>query len=266
VNQNISLWSQVILASLLVPRNFQQESRYRNSEMVKRIEDIKVRIKHPRAQRQGRGVEARFNLEIIALVEDFQGRSQVFSRQEVIKDRLELGDFDHPLEADKELNYIVQIHDLKWDGEMKGQELIINYDFSYMLYSAQEQVVKLFADEEMRIIEQEDLREMETEIDRVRNDNELLNRKLFLYERDITSLRRGIKKVEDRNTFLKRELNGYQELIENLREAITRKDLLICNYENHKNGAHAKIFPMFTSGAEESTVGKSIKRMFLNGE
>jgi hypothetical protein len=232
------------------------------------MEDIKVKTKNPRAEWQGKILEARVNLEIILLVEDQGGHIQLISRQEIIKDRIALSEFDRPLEEEKNTVFIIQIQDLKWDGEIQGNELIISYSLSYVIFAAREQVVKLYADEEMEFSngEQENgLQDMETEINRVRNDNERLNHKLYLYERDLMSLQRGIKKAENRNVALSSELSGARELVEKLRDAITRKDLLICSYEKPQNDTRKKIQPLLlTMGDEEFQLGQKIKRMFIN--
>jgi hypothetical protein len=275
VKQDICLWSPVIVASLATPRICQRKSRFRTDQIFKRMEDIKVKIKNPRAEWQGKILEVRMNLEIIALLEDQTGHTQLISRQEIIKDRVVLREFDRPLEQEKDAVFIVQIQDLKWDGDLQGNELIISYSLSYMLFAAREQVVKLYSDEEMEFSNEEQENdwqgietgidtEIDTEIDRVRNDNEILHRKLFLYERDLMSLQRGIKKVESRNVALSLELNGTREREKKLRDAITRKDLLICRYENPQNEARKKLLPLPSMGDEEFKLGQRIKRMFMN--
>ncbi len=267
MKQDIRLWSPVILASLAVPRICQRESRLGTDQIFKRMEDIKVKIKNPRAEWQGKILEARMNLEIIALMEDQAGHTQLISRQEIIKDRVALGEFDRLVEQERDVGFIIQIQDLKWDGEMQGNELIIRYSLNYVIFAAREQVVNLNANEEMEFSnakQENDWQSMETEIDRVRNDNERLNRKLFLYERDLMSLQRGIKKAENRNLALSSELSGARELVEKLRDAITRKDLQICRYENPQNETHKKILPLIAMGDEEFKLGQRIKRMLMN--
>jgi len=269
VTQDIRLWSPVIIASLAAPRVCQRESRFGTDQIVKRMEDIRVKTKNPRAAWQGKILEARVTLEIIALLEDRAGHTQLISRQEIIKDRVAIEEFDRPFEPEKDVGFIIQIQDLKWDGEMQGNELIISYSLSYVIFAVREQVVKLYADEEMEFSSEEqenDLQgmEMEMEIDRVRNDNERLSHKLYLYERDLMSLQRGIKKAEDRNIALSSELSGARELVGKLRDAITRKDLLICRYENPQNETRKKILPLLATGEEEYKLGQRIRRMLIN--
>jgi hypothetical protein len=267
VKQDICLWSPVIVASLATPRICQRESRFRTDQIFKRIEDIKVKIKNHRAEWQDKILAARINLEIIALLEDQGGYTQLISHQETIKDHVAIGEFDRPLKQEKDAVFIVQIQDLKWDGDLQGNELIISYYLSYVLFVAREQVVKLYSDEEMEFSNEEqenDCQGIGTEIDRVCNDNETLHRQLFLYERDLMSLQQGIKKVENRNVALSLELKGTRELVEKLREAITRKDLLICRYENPQNEARKKMLSLPPRGDEEFKLGQRIKRMFIN--
>ena len=274
MSQDISLWSPVVLASLSSPRSCQRESRFGTDQMFARLDDIKVKLKNPRAEWQGKILEARVNLHIIALLEDQAGYTQLVSRQEIIRERIAPSEFDNSIEPERDAVFVTQIQELKWNGEMQGNELVLRYSIRYMILAVQEQVVKLFTDEELQYSsngEPEDslppmemVTELEMEIDRVRNDNERLNRQLFLYERDLMSLQRGIKKVENRNVALSLELSGARELVEKLRTAITRKDLQICTYENFQPGVSKKLLPFPGLSNEEFKLGEKIKRMLMN--
>jgi hypothetical protein len=267
VTQDIRLWSSVIVASLAAPRICQRESRFGIEQIFKRIDDIKVKLKKYRTERQGKIVVVRIYLEIIGLMEDQEGHTQLISRQEIIKDRIDINEFDQSLEQEKDAVFIIQNQDLRWDGELQRNELIISYSLSYVMFAAREQVVKLYADEEMEFSngdKENNLQGIELEIDRIRNDNERLNRKLFSYERDLMSLQRGIKKAENRNVALSSELSGAREMVEKLRDAITRKDLLICTYEKSQNENPQKILPLLTVGNEEFKLGQRIRKMLMN--
>lgn len=266
MNQDIFLWSPVIISGLKSPMTCQQEQRYRNDQMFEHIDDIKVKVRNLQAERQGKMVEVRISLETIVIVEDAQGHTQLISRQEIIKDRLEFNKFDRPLEPDEKIGYIIQIQDLKWDGELHDDEMRISYSLKYMIFAAIEQAVKVYVDKEQESYSQEKANESQTiemEIEKIRNDNARLYQKLYLYERDIISLQRSIKKVEGRNAALSKELNITQELIQKLRDSITRKDLLICGYENNQNNIREKILPI-PLGLGEEKIGERIKRMFMN--
>ncbi len=274
MTQDISLWSPVVLASLASPRVCQRESRFGTDHLFKRLDDIKLKLKNPRTEWQGKALEARLHLEIIALLEDQAGYTQLISRQEIIRERIAPGDFDQSIESINDAVFVIQVQELKWDGEMQGNELVLRYSIKYMILAVQEQVVKLYSDEEVQYNSNGDqgdssspeieiANQLALEIDRVRNDNEKLNRKLFLYERDLMSLQRGIKKAESRNVALSSELSGARELVEKLRTAITRKDLQICTYENPPSEAK-KVLPFPGLSNEEFKLGQKIKRILMN--
>ena len=266
MNQDIALWSPVIIASLKSPRSCQQERRYRYDPMIRRIDDIKIKVRNLRAERKGKAMEVWISLEIITVVDDSNGHTQLIDRKETIKERLPFQEFDSPIELDEEVGYIIQIKDLNWDGETQGNEVVITYFLNYMVFAVREQVVTLQTDNERKTGDEEeiDFNDIEIEIEQVRNDKEILKHKLFLYERDIMSLRRAIEKAEVKNTALSKELNGTRELVQKLREAITRKDLLICSYENHQPNTGEKTLPLPAWGGGEIKLGDRIKRMFMN--
>ncbi len=266
MNQDISLWTSVIIASLKMPRTSQQERHFTVSPFYKRVEDIKVRIRNPRTEQQGKSLETRMNLEIIVLLEETDGRTVLISRPEIVKERVSFGEFDRlPQLEEGEVEYITQIQDLNWDGELQDNEIVINYSLSYMIFAVREQMVRLFAEDEVKSSDlkpsldlQETLEETSGE-EKFRDD---IKHQLFLYERDMLSLQRAIKKTEERNAVLNRELNGTQILVQTLREAITRKDLLICHYENQTYPAGGKPLPDMI-GAQPK-LGQRLRRMFMS--
>jgi hypothetical protein len=267
VNRDILLWSPVIVSSLSTPRTCQQVRHYGIDTIFKRIDDIKIKTTKLRAERQGKLLEARVQMDIVVLVEDFSGHIRLFSRPELIRERIAWQEFDKPPQQETDINYIIQIQDLKYDGEMQGNEIIISYFLSYMLFAVREQVVKLYADEELMNDNLEQVNnspEAEAEIEMIRNHNGVLNHKLYLYEKDLMSLQRGIKKAEERNAELCRELSGTQATVQQLREAVTRKDLIICSYENHLPMGLPKNTPPTAMTQAEFTLGQRIKRMFMN--
>lgn len=264
---NTCIWSPVVVASLAVPHSCQQEYRYKSDQIIKCIEDVKVKIKNPQAQRQGKVVEARMKLEIITLLEDYQGCTQVINRQETIKERVPLTDFDSQPDQEGESTYIVQITNLKWDAEMERNELSVSCSIQYLLLATRDQIVTLNRNEKPEDSQEEpenELLDLKMEIDRMRQDNHVLAHKLFLYERDLVSLQRGIRKVENRNAALSKELGGYQEMVEKLRVAITRKDLIISNYENPRPETSARVLAFPSRDDVNNNLGQKIKRMFLN--
>ena len=266
MNQDISLWTSVIIASLKTPRTSLQERHLSVSPFYKRVEDIKVRIRNPRTEQQGKSLETRMNLEIIVLLEETDGRTVLISRPEIVKERVSFGEFDRfPQLEEGEVEYITQIQELNWDGELQDNEIVINYSLSYMIFAVREQMVRLFAEDNVKSNDLEaslDLQETTEETSEEDKISEDMKHKLFLYERDMLSLQRAIKKTEERNAVLNRELNGTQILVQTLRDAITRKDLLICHYENQTYPAGVKPLPDLI-GAQPK-LGQRLRRMFMS--
>lgn len=265
MKQDISLWSPVIIASLSVPHKCRQESRYPVGPLYKRLEDIKIKIRDARTEPKGKSLETRVKLEIIILLEDLDGKMALFSRPEIIKQQLSLGELDQPVRVDEEEpGYITRIHDLSWDGGLQDNDVIINYSLSYIIFAVREQVVKLYAEDEIdysRVERDCDRQAYRGEAAAENESDENWKKKIFLYERDILSLQHAVKKAEERNAVLNRELTGTQQLLHKLQDAVTRKDLLISHYENHSaiQERKNKPLPAFTN-----TVGQRLKRMFIS--
>lgn len=268
MNKDISLWSPVIIASLTVPRTCQQERHLTVSPFYKHVDDIKVRIRKPSTEQQGKSLETRMNLEIIILLEESDGRTVLISRPEIIKERLSFAEFDRlPQPGEGEVAYITQIQDLNWNGELQDNEIIISYSLSYMIFAVREQVVRLYAEDEVKNNDLEQssyLQNVNEEIAEENQVNENLKHKLFLYERDMLSLQRAIKKTEERNAVLNRELNGTQKIVQTLRDAVTRKDLLICHYENQLYSPGQKFKPLPAMNGAEPKLGQRLRRMFMS--
>ena len=266
MNQDISLWTSVIIASLKNPRTSQQERHLTVSPFYKRVEDIKVRIRNPRTEQQGKSLETRMNLEIIVLLEETDGRTVLISRPEIIKERVSFGEFDRlPQLEERDVEYITQIQDLNWDGELRDNEIVINYSLSYMIFAVREQIVRLFAEDDVKSSDLEPSLDLQENLEETAGEEKFredIRHKLFLYERDMLSLQRAIKKTEERNAVLNRELNGTQILVQTLRDAITRKDLLICRYENRTYSAGGNPQPAII-GAEPK-LGQRLRRMFMS--
>jgi len=270
MTQDISLWSPVIIASLAVPRTCQQERYFAVSPYYKRVDDIKVRIRNPQTEQLGKSLETRMNLEIIVVLEESDGRTVLISRPEIIKERLSFAEFDRlPQSGEGEVGYITRIQDLNWNGELRDNQIIINYSVSYMVFVVQEQVVRLYAEEEMHNTDpaqSHDLQAVDKETAPEDKLNDKLIHKLYRYERDILGLQRAIKKTEERNALLNRELNGTQKLVQTLRDAVTRKDLLICHYENQPYSPGQKIKPLPEMNGAEPKLGQRLRRMFMSNQ
>jgi hypothetical protein len=220
-------------------------------------------------------VEVQVDVETLCLVRDRQGKSRLLSRRETLKDRITLQQFIPPVQRDQEPDYIMQLEDLSWDGEMVGRDLLVTFYLTYMVYGARQQVVEISKMEETDYIPapdpphnnlpEDDHPDIDKEMARMENENIILRRKVDFFEKDLLSLRRGIKKAENRNAFLNREVSQYQEMVKELREALERKDLVICQYQNQSPEESRPSAPVPAGGGEDYKIGQILKRMFLNG-
>lgn len=265
MNQDISLWTPVVEGSLTTPHICRKECNVAVGRSCQRIEDIKVRILNMQTEQHGKHLETIIRLETVVLLEDYDGRTVLVSRPDTIQERLSFAEFDRtPPATEQEIGYITKMKELHWDGDQQAENVIINYCLSYMVFAVREQMVRLYAENELKDMGTEPdqaLQVPEWETAPLERTNEALRHRLFLYEKDILGLRRAIKKTEERNAMLSRELSGVQKLVQTLRDAVTRKDLLICQYENQGRTAEDKYFPGI-SGLEPK-LGQRLKRMFM---
>lgn len=265
MNQDISLWTPVVEGSLAIPHTCRKECSFTVGQSCKRIEDIKVRIRNIQTEPHGKYLETIIRLEIVVLLEEYDGRTVLVSRPEIIKERLSFAEFDRaPATAEQVTGYITKIKELNWDGDQQADHVTISYSLSYMVLAVREQLVRLYAENEVNQLEIEPVEAVRVparETTHLEEVNAELKHRLFLYEKDILGLRRAIKKTEERNAILNRELSGIQKLVQTLRDAVTRKDLLICHYENQDRLGEVKSLSDISS--IEPKLGQRLKRMFM---
>jgi len=267
VTQNVTIWSPVIVASLTSPRNDRYQRSYPMDLNYKRIEDIKVRIKSCQVKVQGKSVETRIELELLCLLEDFEGSSRFVNREEIFKEQISLRDFDQIPNSQLGLRYIVDILELVWDGDILQQNLNINYDLRYNLLASREQLVQIqiAPDEESQLANKAAPipDQWEGEWQQVNEENHKLRQQMYFYERDLFSLKRAIQKTEKQSNSLNRELGSYKDMVAELKEAIKRKDRLICSFENE---VRPTSIDSPTLPVNEARLGHRIKKMFLSNQ
>ncbi|MEA4924779.1 MAG: hypothetical protein VB084_05645 [Syntrophomonadaceae bacterium] len=265
MNRDISLWTPVVVSSLTAPHICSKKCNFTVGPFYKRIEDIKVRIRNIQTEKHGKYLEIITKLETVILLEDMDGRTVLISRPETIKERLGFEEFDRmPQAMEPEISYITKIQKLNWDADHHDNEVNLNYFINYMILAVREQLVRLYPENEFNEAGIEPVQVTEAplpEVNRLEKINEDLKHKLFLYEKDMLGLKRAIKKTEEQNAMLHRELSGVQQLVQTLRDAVTRKDLLICQYENRAHLAADKPLPGING--IEPKLGQLLKRMFM---
>ncbi len=267
MTQNVTIWSPVIVSSLTSPRNDRYQRTYHMDLNYKRIEDIKVRIKSCQVKVQGKSVESRIELELLCLLEDFEGSSRLVNREEIFKEQISLRDFDGNLNPQLGLRFIVDILEVVWDGDIIQQNLNINYDLRYNLLASREQLVQIqiAPDEESQLANKGSPKpdQWEEEWQQANEENHKLRQQMYVYERDLLSLKRSIQKKERQSNSLNQELGSYKDMVAELKEALKRKDRLICSFEDEVRPASidSPALPV-----NEARLGHRIKKMFLSNQ
>ena len=266
MHQELAIWCPVVITSLASPRTFRQKNRYQMTESYRRIEDIKVRIKACQSQVQGKFVETKVGVAWLCLLEDFQGRTCMIKREEVLNDRIALQDLEQLADHQYELRYVQDISNFSWDADLKEKSLTISYELSYRLMGTREQLVLLQASHEQANITANtsiDFAQANGQIDPLTEENLKLRRQLHFYETNLTSLKRGIKKAEKDNSALNMEIKSYKELVEELQNTVGYKDRTVGSSLTNKPllaRAEKKPWPANESG----NLGQRIKNLFIN--
>lgn len=269
---SLSIWSPVVVAQLKNPRRVKEQVVYTIDKIYRSMDDLKIKVKYTEIKIQGQVLEACIKLDILCLLEDVAGEMELVAREETVRDRIPLVDLDSSLDKGQQTDFIVNILDLYWEGEVRGYEICVTYFMDYMIIATREQVVKL-VEREQEVREKSSLNEVlhqiEEEIAKVEEENWNLRRRIFFYERDISSLKKGIRKAENRNTALNKEINHYQKIVEELQNAIKEKEKRLQLYENFR---HHSQYAGRLRGIPEKTeekdlafsLGKKIRQMFTN--
>ncbi|HZK86996.1 MAG TPA: hypothetical protein VFC40_03445 [Syntrophomonas sp.] len=212
MQENVTIWSSVIVAQLPDTRTCQQKREVMTSEKYRRIEDLKTRISARQVKVEGKSAEIKVNVESLTLLEDDQGNLHPYSRRDIIKERIPLALFDALPEEYQELRYIVEIKDFYGDAVLQGKNLIIIYYLSYMLLATREQMVTL----QPAAIEADQrnaapvIQPSHDQTNPRLADNIILRRQLQLYETNLQSIKKSLQKAETNNSALSRELKGLQ--------------------------------------------------------
>ncbi len=264
MGQAYSIWTPVVIGRLKSPQRIKEEKVYAIEKAYKSIEDLKVKVRHCRVQPQGQAIEAWLKLDILSLVEDLLGGMHLITREETVRERIVLTDFDNYIDKSGDIKYIVNILNVTSYGELKGQTLKIAYFIDLMIIATCEQVVNLSSADEVEPAHdslQDVLTKLRLEVQQVEEEKEELRRKIFFYERDISSLKKGLQKAENKNAALNKEVEQYNQIVEQLRVAIRDKELRLNRYENVYYNRD------YEEGKDEDmthTLGSRIKRMFAS--
>lgn len=263
MKQDLCIWSPVILASLSSPRLFEQQISYEMDGRYKRLKEIRLRVRKKKLSSLGRSIEVLFVIDLLCVVEDSAGKSQVISREEQLKDRVLMVEFDRHFNMEAGLINIIDVLGLYWDGDLSSKTLRINCYLSYNLMIAREKIIKISDPENERSnVEDDYIEQIKQDAVRLGHENEQLCRQAVFYEKDIISLKRGIQKAERRCAILNREKSQYQTAVEQLKEDLNSKEILISSYrkqikqlsrDNESEGPEV-----------QNKLGRRIKQLLMN--
>lgn len=265
MEQAYSIWAPVIVSHLTAPRKFGEQREFDVDQIYKSLEDLKVKVKASEVSPQGQNVETKLILDILCLVEDMTGRMQLIKKEEIVKDRVPVEEFENAVDREKEIQFVMDIINVNFEGEISGREIRVAFFIDYMLMATREQEIHISMDTSSEL-ETDSLNKafikLKTQLVEMEKENRELRKKLFLYVRDVSSLKRGIQKVENRNAILNKEVRYYRELNDGLRQKLDEKESRIYryqNYANYQNDNHDVL-----EADEINGLGSRIKRMFLN--
>lgn len=256
MQEDLSIWSPVIMTGLRDEHNCQQHNIYIMEEGKRRLEHIKAKLRNCQAHLQGRNIELLIEIDLLCLLENEQGKTDLLNRKEVLKEHVPLREFDRPIKKEEELEFIIDISNLYCEGQIRGQELDVAYFFNYNLMAVKEQVVNLSQDgiQEKQMLD-DFIEQLEKEISQLQDENQKLSRKILFYERNIASLKRAVQKAESRNAMLERQLLIKHKELENMQGLMQKEKLTVAKIEDYKNNEVSE---------EEMNLGSKIKRLFMN--
>jgi len=267
MGQALAIWSPVVVSKLDQPYHLQSHYKCALDQLFRSIEDLKIKVRTAVVRAQGLAVETLLRLDILCLVEDTSGQLHLISREETVRNRIPLTEFSPVIHRESELKYILDIHHIDCQGELKNQELHLDYFIDFMIVATRDQLVQLNTAEstDKQHSLQEVLMQLQAEVSRVENENRELRRRIYFYERDISSLKKGIRKAEISNSRLQQEVARYQEMIEQLQSLVRDKDRRLQNLENpYYSPAVRPHREMEPSPEEDLPLGARIKRLFVN--
>lgn len=258
MNQAVSIWAPVVVSSFPAPKTYERQSIYPVDEGYRRIDDIKVTMNQCQVERRGKDLEIIIKLDILCVLENMRGKLEFIKKEEILRERVPLSVFGKPI-AKTDLEFILETQDLYWDGDLKRNEILINYYVTYIIRAVQKQVVELVKEHEP-IDQMKDITDfiekLEVRIEKLNQENSEMRQKIFCQERNILSLQRGIKNTEKQNYELIRQLQGK-------RKDMAEQVVPTRNYPPRLNQERIKKEQAY-SQAEDHSLGKRIKQLFQN--
>lgn len=196
----LSILAPVVVAELKRPRSKEVQVPIEPSEPFCTVESLKLRLKSRTSKFYGNLLSVQFKLELLCLLLKADGGVILEKRDEICQDQISILEFTGSIHSKDNIKFHLQIKDISWDGGKERDFILFKYLIKYMVIVTSEQIINLSEEKNQN---QEDFRQLEEEISRIRDENRNLKNTLLIYERNIRSLKKGIKKLEEVNAKLK---------------------------------------------------------------
>lgn len=258
------IWSPVVIAEMNSPQKINKQVVYAIEENFYSMEDIKVKTKNSLVKKQGRAIEANIVVDIICLLADAEGNMHLISREEIIREKVALTEFNKVLDIEEQIEFWLNVNKLDYEGDFSAGEIVITLFLDYVIVATKNQIIRLIQGNEGEITKEsidEVLQKLEKEISNMEKDNYILRKKVFIYERNISSLKRGITKAERKNAVLNKEIGQYQAEVNELYIKLKQKET------QGRTDASDWANRLATNGKQENkyaSQAKKIKRLFLD--
>jgi len=261
----LDIWAPVVVSSLFSCYEVQEIKSYVLEQPYKRLESVKAKIFDTRIRYRGRSIEIVLSIDILALFADPGERFKIFKTQDQIELRISVQEFKYPLaDPPDRLNFIADIQQFDWEGEVIRAELFLTFFIKLDVIVTRQQQVPILINSEATAASAQDnnypeKEDLEKRLLKLVQENSELQRKIYIYEKDLMSLRRGIQKAERRSFRLNRENNEYRKQILELQEELQKQKNLILKYTSLDNSK--KNLP---ERENDWNIRKRIKYLFLN--
>lgn len=284
MEDNVTIWSPVLLSRLRESRRLAEEKTYPLEDNYHAMEDLRIRIRERQVLARGAAVEVRLKLDLLCLLADSEGHMHLFKREETFNERISLLEFDRAIERDARIDYRLEIKGLAWEGEISGHDIRVTCFIDYTVIATREQLVLLRGEERAGVpgeLLSEAMRQLELEVERIQSENAELKKQLFYHASNISSLKQGLQKAEKRNAALNRENTAYQVMVENMRQELASLGHAVGMpgsgsgyYANRPARGEYKIISASEAKAASAQaenpgvnqLGSRIKRMFQNNQ
>jgi len=283
MEDNVTIWSPVLLSRLKESRRLAEEKTYPLDLYYRAMEDLRIRVRERQVVALGTAVEARIKLDILCLLADSEGHMHLFKREETFNDRISLLEFDRAIERDAKIDYRLEIKGVAWEGEMHDHDMQVTCFIDYTIIATREQLVRLRGEERAGVSSElltEAMRQLELEVERIQTENTELKKQLFYHASHISSLKQGLQKAEKRNSALSRENTSYQVMVEKMRKEIATLGNAV-GFSSSGEGFHTNLpvrgdykILSTTEGTDPAKpdnpgtnqLGSRIKRLFQNNQ